>query len=203
MKKLLPLFAVSLTCFAASAQAANFDGFSAALNLNLMGASTRAKIDSSGPTLDGLGANAAALSLQAAYGFDLSNNTVVSIGGTYVLGSPKVFSLEDGNNSANGKAKSVTSLYLEPGYLLSDKTMAYGKLSYESANLSVDSVGNNVSKGIRGTGFGAGLRTMIDKNVFLQVEVKRIGYGTARFQGDTSDFKTSATMGTIGIGYKF
>lgn len=202
MKKLLPLFAVSLTCFAASAQAANFDGFNAALNVNLLGASARVK-ESSGPTQDGLGTNTAAASLQAAYGFALSNNAVFSIGGTYVIGSPKVFSQEDGAYSATAKAKSVTSLYLEPGYVLSDKTMAYGKLSYESADLRVDSVGNNVSKGIRGTGVGAGLRTMIDKNMFVQVEVKRVGYGTVRLQGDTSDLKTSATMGTIGIGYKF
>lgn len=203
MKKLLTLGAVSLSCFAASAQTANFEGFSAALNLNLVGASTKTKLDSAGPALDGLGTNTAAASVQAAYGFAVSNNAVVSIGGTYVLGSPKVFSLDDGSNSVNGKAKSESSIYVEPGYLLSDKTMVYGKLSYESANLNADSASSHVSKGIRGTGFGAGLRTMIDKNMFVQVEVKQVGYGSARFDGATGDFKTSSTMGTVGVGYKF
>ncbi len=205
MKKLLSVMAVSLTCAAAGAQTANFEGFSAALNMNLIGASTKTEFGDA--IVDGLGKNAAGASVQLAYGFALSKDVVLGIGGTYALSSPKVLSVDLGEGAwATGKAKKMASLYVEPGYLLSDKTMVYGKLSYESAKVSIsNSEGDNDSKNVHGTGFGAGIRTMLDKNLFLQVEVKRIGYGSTLTDptDEGSRFKTSATVGTVGIGYKF
>jgi len=42
-----------------------------------------------------------------------------------------------------------------------------------------------------------------EQNLYLQVEANRIQYDSARFDGNTADFKTGATVGAVGIGYKF
>lgn len=205
MKKLLCVAAASLACAAAGAQTANFEGVSAALNLNLLGTSVKTtNFFGDGETFDGLGKNATGASAQLSYGFALSKDTVLTLGGTYALNSPKIMDISGDGGSITGKFKNMASLYLEPGYLLSDKTMVYGKLSYETAKLTASGENGGASRNINGTGFGAGLRTMLDKNMFLQVEVKKVGYGSKSL-GDTDpvEFKTSATVGTVGIGWKF
>jgi len=203
MKKMITAVAATVACFAASAQTANFDGFSAALNLNLVGASTKTEFGQDGTIFDGIGKNSTAFGVQAAYGLALSNDMVVNIGGTYELNSPTIMSVDFGDFTATGKAENTLSLYVEPGFLISDKTMFYGKLSYESTKVVRTADGESVSKSITGMGYGAGIRTMINKNTFLQVEVKQINYGAAKFAGDDADFKSTATVGTVGIGFKF
>jgi opacity protein-like surface antigen len=204
MKKMIIAVAATVACFAASAQTANFDGFSGALNLNLVGASTKLELDVGGPELDGAGKNSTAFGVQAAYGLALSNDFVVNIGGTYALSSPSILSIKNGNDTITGKAENMLSLYVEPGFLISDKTLFYGKLSYESTKaILTPSEGDSVSKSITGMGYGAGIRTMLNKNTFLQVELKQINYGAAKFAADQTEFKSSATLGSVGIGFKF
>lgn len=101
----------------------------------------------------------------------------------------------------NLKIKNHLSLYVEPGLLVSDKTLAYGKLSYDSAKAVVTEE-REESKSIKGTGFGFGIRTMIDKTSFVQVEVKQIGFRSIDVLDGTSA-KAKASIGTIGFGMKF
>jgi opacity protein-like surface antigen len=87
--------------------------------------------------------------------------------------------------------------------VLSEKTLGYAKVSYNTGTVQAESGASSVSKDISGTGFGFGVRTLLSKNLYLQVEANRIQFDSARFADDTSDFKTTATVGTVGIGYKF
>lgn len=155
--------------------------------------------------LDGIGQQSFGTSLQAAYGFALSNDTVVSVGGTYALTKDKSGNLEMDGDQVQFKNKNQMSLYVEPGYLVSNTTLAYGKVSYESAKMTVAVAGSEGgSQKVNGLGFGFGIRTMLDKNLSLQAEVKQVKYGAENFDDDGSaKFKTSATVGTIGLGYKF
>ncbi len=62
---------------------------------------------------------------------------------------------------------------------------------------------NSNSKSISGTGYGVGIRHMLDKSKFIQVELMKDSYKTFRFPNDTTDLKASTTLGTIGMGMKF
>jgi hypothetical protein len=59
------------------------------------------------------------------------------------------------------------------------------------------------SKSVKGTGYGVGLRHMLDKTKFVQVEFKKVSYSSVLAGDETTTLKSSATLGTIGIGMKF
>ena len=193
MKKMLTTAAFAVLATAASAQVSNFEGFSGGLNLNTVAASHQFGTSKfKGESWIG--------AIQGAYGFVISPSTVVSIGGSYGLSDSNagVASL------TNLSLQNQLSVYVEPGYLVGDKTLVYGKLTYEKANLEATEVGVDDAKvSLNGTGIGFGVRTMIAQATYLQVELKKIGYGKGRFAGDPIDFKTKSTVGTIGIGMKF
>jgi uncharacterized cupredoxin-like copper-binding protein len=197
MKKIISAAALIIAATGASAQASNFGGFSVGLNLNTAAVNTKLQLD--GTTLDGIGGQSFNGAVQAAYGFVVSPSAVVTVGAAYGLGSIKAGYITD---VATIKAKNSLSVYVEPGYLIANTTLVYGKLSYEKATITATG-GDTVSKSINGTGFGFGLRTMLDKASYIQIEVKQIGYGSTRFADDDADFKTNATVGTVGFGYRF
>ena len=205
MKKFATLTIGALLACVANAQTANFEGFSMGLNLDLVAGSAKASVANVG-AIDGLGKNSSGASLQAAYGFTVAPSAVISLGATYGLSSPTILDVSPGTigNGVTAKLKDSYSVYIEPGYLISNSTLAYGKISYESAKLSGSNFTGEEKQSIHGTGLGFGIRTMIDKNLSLQVEVKRVGYNTAQFVAVSGvDFKTTTTVGTIGLGYKF
>lgn len=202
MKKIVTtVIALSVSALAA-AQTSNFEGFSGALNLNTV--STNTKLSASDGSFDGIGQQSWNGSLQAAYGFAMGPRSVVSVGGTYGLGSSKAGVLRDADGAAELtlKSKNQLSLYVEPGLLATDKTLIYGKVSYERAKGVLADTDADGSRSMRGTGLGLGLRTMLDKNTFLQVEFKQVTYRSIAL-GDDASAKSKATVGTVGIGMKF
>lgn len=200
MKKFIVLAAAAAACStSAFAQVSNFTGPSVGVNLDHTAVSNQ--ITDASTDLDGLGQQSVGVSLQAAYGFDLSPSSVLSIGATYSLTDAKAGHIKD-NSTVTFKGKNAYSIYLEPGVLISDKTLAYGKVSYESVKMSAEDTGGSDSKNINGVGYGFGIRTMLDKAWSLQAEVKHVKYGSEALDSTTT-FKTSATIGTIGLGYKF
>ena len=205
MKKIITLaLMVAASSTSVFAQVSNFTGPSAGVNMNTVSTTTKLTADGSA-AFDGFGQQSLGTSLQAAYGIALSNDTVVSIGGTYALNKDRAGNLEINGDQMQFKNKNQMSLYLEPGYLVSNTTLAYGKVSYESAKMTVSVTGaDGDSQKVNGYGYGFGIRTMLDKNLSLQVEVKQVKYGAENWADDgSSKFKSSATLGTIGLGYKF
>jgi outer membrane immunogenic protein len=206
MKKIIALAAIAAACStSAFAQVSNFTGASAGVNLDHTSVTTHFS-EFFDTNFNGVGQQTVGVSINGAYGIALSNDTVLTLGANYSLVDAKAgnLSANDGSGTITAKAKNQMSLYVEPGYLVSEKTLAYGKVSYESAKVTLDITDEDGgSKKINGVGYGFGIRTMLDKNLSLQAEVKSIKYGSASFEGDTSTFKTTATVGTIGLGYKF
>ena len=201
MKKLFACLLMVGSAGLASAQVSNFTGFSGAVNLSAASTNTKAG------TWATFGGDNWGGSVQAAYGLALSNSSVVGFGLTYALGKNKSGGFEDDNDNAINTlaVKSQYSLYLEPGTLLSDDTLLYGKISLARGKYSATSTiaANSNSKSISGTGYGVGMRHMMDKTKFVQVELMKDSYKTFRFPGDTTDLKATTTLGTIGIGMKF
>ncbi len=202
MKKLVAAV-LALAATGAFAQASNFGGFSAGLNLNTVSTNTKLNYTDLA-TIDGLGQQSWNGSLQAAYGFVTSPSTVVSVGASYGLGKNKagIIELDDGTK-AEIKTKNQFSIYVEPGFLLSNSTIVYGKLGYERVKgvSSVDGDDYGTDK-LKGSSFGFGMRTMLDKTSYIQAEVRQVGYKSVTVE-DLGSYKSKAVIGTIGFGYKF
>lgn len=197
MKKIITMMAVAAACStSAFAQVSNFTGVSAAANMTMDSSSTKFK---DGSIADhSIGAN-----VQAAYGYALTSDVVLSVGAAYALTDAAAGDFIDNSNGAvTTKLKNQSSLYVEPGFLLNPTTLVYGKVSYESATLNLNGSGYTLNKDIKGTGFGVGVRTMLNKNMFLQVEAKQITFDKEN-PADTGPFQAKGTVGSIGIGYKF
>ena len=194
MKKILTAAAFAVIATSASAQVSNFAGFSAGLNLNSVSTNTELTINGVG-SFDGIGQQSWNGAVQGAYGFVASPSTVISVGATYGLGDSKAGSI---SGIANLKIKNQLSVYVEPGFLVNNSTLVYGKLSYEKAKIGE----NSDTTSVNGTGFGIGVRTLIAKATYLQVEFKQIGYGRENI-ADFGSFESKATVGTVGIGMKF
>lgn len=193
MKKIAAVTASLAFATLASAQANNFAGVSLGLNVDLVGANTEVSSTR-------LGQQSVTGSLQAAYGFAVSNTAVMALGITYSLAD-----INAGESSATTKykLKDAYSIYFEPGFNVSSSTLAYAKLSYEAASARYEASANPDSKSIDGAGLGVGLRTMLGKNAYLQVEARQVQYNSARFAAPALDFKSGASYGSIGFGYKF
>lgn len=200
MKKLAIAAAMTVIASSAMAQASNFAGWSAGANLNLASASTDLTI--SGVNFK-QGDVSQFVNLQAAHGFAIDSKSVLTVGGTYSIGKMKAGAIHDSNGDGYEiKAKNMYSLYVEPGYLVSDTTLAYGKLAYSSmkGELTV-STGDSADETFKGFGYGAGIRTMLDKTTFIQVEVVQTKYDSKTDGALTA--KPAATVGSIGFGIKF
>jgi opacity protein-like surface antigen len=89
--------------------------------------------------------------------------------------------------------------------MLNDKTLAYVKLSYEAGKFDLSFSNLKINKSVSGFGFGVGMRTEINKTTFLETEIKQVSYSKFNYKkgSDSYDLTPSATVGSIGVVFKF
>lgn len=141
--------------------------------------------------------------LDLSYGINASKDFVFALGGTYSLTDSKM----DGRDY-KGKLKDHYSIYLEPTYLLNDKTGVFLNLSYNNAKdtAKAASDGVTVSKDVSGYGYGVGIKNFIDKNLFVKAQLNYVKYGSDNIiasDGDPTTISPKTTTALISVGYKF
>ena len=204
MKKLFIAATIGATLLGtqAFAQTNNFRGFSAGLNLNVAGNVTELKDVATKVKIGDTTQNAA---VQAAYAFAPSEQFVIGVGATYSLSDLNAGSGTLGADSYEIKGKDFYTVYVEPGFVAGNNTLAYLKIAYAGTRAdtkaTVGGLTSSASDNFTGAGIGAGIRTMLDKNVYLQAEFMQLNFNELSRSGVT--LKPTSTLGTIGIGYKF
>ncbi|MEB0133824.1 porin family protein [Actimicrobium sp. CCC2.4] len=199
MKKLLIATAVAATCaapqaFAQTTQARNFEGFSAGINANYAKTRATARFGNQSGSSDDTSTNG---SVQGAYGFALNDKFVMGVGATAGFGD-----LDAGSfNGVSVKAKDMVSVYVEPGYKMTNSTLVYGKLSYQRMKGELSGAGTSASDTFDGYGIGVGVRSMISNKFYVQAELSELDYGSESVRG--IEIEPKQTVGTIGVGYKF
>lgn len=208
MKKLIMATALTVITSMANAQSNNFVGAYAGIDLNLRSSTAKLSTsndDGSSGSFDGLGRQSINGTLDFGYNYKVDNKIVVGLGGTYDLNNTTL-AKASGTDSAGEtssislKEKNHYSVYVAPGYKISEGTLAYGKLSYHNSKVA-DSTGE-LNEKVHGLGYGAGIKTMIDKNMYFKVEVQRVDYRDLTIVSGVKG-STGTTIGTIGIGYNF
>ncbi len=199
MKFALKSSLLALVCVSGAAMAANFSGPEAGASVTMNGGST--KYQETGEKESAFGGSSLGFRLHGGYGFDMGNDVLVLLGVNY-----NATELSAGKLAGNSvKIKNSWSLSAAPGMLLNDKTLAYVKLSYEAGKLDYSSSNVKIDKSVSGFGYGAGLRTEINKTTFLETEIKQVNYSkfTKNVDGSNVDLTPSATVGSVGVVFKF
>ena len=200
MKKLLICLAATAAVCSAQAQSGGFTGFSAGANMAMNSASYSQTVGTT--TLDGIRQQSLGLGGFAAYGLSIGSASILTLGFDYSFSDIKAGELKSATTSGSDKLQNLWSVSIAPGTMLTDKTLAYFKLGFENGK-AVSSSTTEVSKNITGSSWGLGMKTLFNKNTFLQVEVKQVNFGAARFDGSTTDFTARGTSGSVGLGFMF
>ena len=199
---LTPLWAIAQdSSFSGISPKRKFTGLSVGVNAEM--SSTTLKLETLGIKIDGVGRQSFTTSVQADYGVTLGQNGVLLIGVKRYLADQDLLTISAQN--INGKITKTdhTSIYIAPGYLINEKTLAFLKASYERFYLNSSPTNNVINindKLAQGIGLGVGVRTEIANKTLLNIEISKIYY--------TNDFSllnvtTGTTSGSIGLMQNF
>ena len=199
---LTPLWAIAQdSSFSGISSKRKFTGLSVGVNAEM--SSTTLKLEALGIKIDGVGRQSFTTSVQADYGVTLGQNGVLLIGVKRYLADQDLLTISAQN--INGKITKTdhTSIYIAPGYLINEKTLAFFKASYERFYLNSSPTNNLINvndKLAQGIGLGVGVRTEIINKTLLNIEISKIYY--------TNDFSllnvtTGTTSGSIGLMQNF
>ena len=195
MKTLNALIATCLVLAAPQvfAQAKNFEGFSLGGRLDASNSTTHVlNVGSDSGSSSGMG-------LQAQYSIALNNQFVLGLGASYGLWDRKAGSL--GNPATDYTTRNALSFDISPSYALSDSVLVFGKVSSVGLTLLSTAAGIETSDALSGIGYGLGVRSMIDKNIYIQA-----GYDINRYNEKTNTgntFSGSTNIFSLGAGFKF
>lgn len=196
-KKFIVASLFSMTAFGVMAQTNSdtnpFEGPSVGVSVSSVGGST----DLSGMRSANLGQQSVVPTVEAGYAFGLTKEFALGLTGTYDLADTKGGS----DNSANLVGKKHYSINLKPGYVIGTSNMVYALVGYNRMSGTLNNNGYTGSSNLNGIGYGIGIETLLDKNIYLKVEGQQVKYSSSTVSGLT--FKPSTTIATIGIGYKF
>lgn len=196
-------FLLSVSFFSIVAVAAGFDGVNAGAAFDLK--STTAEIEFNGTNFNGVGRQSVNAHIEGSYGFVAGDKIIVSVGATYDLFDTELLSISDGGNSAKLKETNHFSLFVAPGYRVSDNALIYGKLGYHHSNIkSSYSAGgeDNINESVHGLGYGLGAKVALNKELYFSVEALRVDYKSITILGGPKG-TTGTTIGSFGLGYMF
>jgi len=140
------------------------------------------------------------IGLEIGYGISFGDRFILSVGVTRDLNKPEILIKYSDDSENMLTSRFATSLYFAPGVKAFAGTLVYGKLSLESINLSTD---NNVLEEtvVNGIGYGLGIKSELNKNLFMQFELKNVKYD--KQYSTLLRFEPSNLTGTLGMGVKF
>jgi hypothetical protein len=153
------------------------------------------------------------------YGIEMNKDFVMSLGATYDFSKSEseILSGTDETGAAasfKGKLKDHYSVYLQPTYLINSSTGIFAKASYNFAKASYTIISGDdslsISDDVNGWGYGLGIKSFINNNLFIQAEGSLTEYDrtSKNLVGDSGitydiSSKPEVLSAIISIGYKF
>lgn len=204
-KKVLAIAFCTTVAGAAHAQSNAFEGFTAGLNISSVGSTTTLQ----DPASKGdLGQQSAVLGIELGYNLAASSNFILGLTATYDFANSKLGAISDPEGSTTLKGQNRMSVNFKPGFLVTPTSMVYAIVGYNAMSTKVNAnsataPSENFSKTLNGIGYGAGVATMVNKNIYVKAEVQQVNFNSWNPDGDAGSLKPNLTIGTIGIGYKF
>jgi hypothetical protein len=187
------LLGLALVSTASMAELADFTGPEVGATL----AVSNGKLKTSGKSLSDTSAGVA---LHGGYVLEATKDIAVLFGIDYNLSNVKSGTGESEDKEGRQKIyfKNPYSLSLGAGSLVNDNSLAYAKVSYESAKYSY----GKTNFTLKGYGLGAGARYLLNKTTYVQAELKYTKYTKAAGK-NIDDATVSNTQFNIGLGMMF
>lgn len=176
------------------AQAARLAGFHAGLQASFV--STSGEVHD-GPFSGSVGDTDEIASLQLGRGWALGPQGWLGLALSWNMGYLKAGSV----GPTAYKLRDTYALTFEPGYMVGDATLLYGRLAYLSWRAEAERAGLRESRDYRGFGYGVGMRVALDSQWFLQLDVMQATCNELPLLG--SPFEPVATSGSVGLGWRF
>jgi len=202
----------------ASAQAKNFEGFFAEAGLgygNFSADFSGGRVATFPYTVSADTVKSIIGVIGGGYNFALTNEFVLGVGGSYSpsrsASAPSTITspIVGGSTTGAGAVQNIYSLYVSPGYAISQDSLVYGKVGYTGATAVFSGSYPNVN--LNGYVLGLGFKKTFDKNLYGFVEGKYASFGSKDL--DPNAFSPAVTnTGSIsakgmdiliGVGYKF
>jgi opacity protein-like surface antigen len=189
----------------ALSQSKNFAGPSIAVHAGYTSSDTKTTFDDVESGYINLGENDVTYGADLAYSFPVDNNFLISIGATYDFDKIKAGSLGTDTADIKLNLKDHYSFYIEPAYAFNNSTALFAKLGYHQAKGSLASDDVTGSKTFEGWGYGFGIKTFINNNVFVKAEASLVEYDKETYGSGSSlvGFEPQTVSGLISVGYKF
>ena len=197
-----------------------YKGLSVSINALLKATTSKIGLENTDFNIDSFGKQNIIASISADYGFELTNKIILLAGGSYDIGDTDIFNYSGrlAGFKFNFKEKDHFSLFIAPGYQLSQNTIGYVKFAYHRSTFSESSNWSELadvihaytnlsphqkdySKDLQGYGIGFGIRSQIYNNIYSTLEIQRISYNKETISPFTVDL--NSTIGSIGLTYKF
>ena len=201
MNALLKTSLLGLALVSTASMAGNFAGPEAGASVTMIGGTSLVDLEKSNDSDGDYGQQSIGFKLHAGYGFDLGNDSGVIVGLGYNPTDIKAGTAD----TTSVVIKNSWSLSVAPGMMLNEKSLAYVKLAYEAGTLSIKDGAITRDESLSGFGFGAGLRTEINKTTFLETEIKQVNYKKFTIKGnsDSFDLTPELTVGSVSVVFKF
>ncbi|MEA9602501.1 outer membrane beta-barrel protein [Polynucleobacter sp. MG-28-Ekke-A2] len=194
MKKNLLVAALLTTITTiATAQTNPFEGPSVGVSVSSVGGTT----DISGTSSGNAGQQSIIPTVDVGYAFGITKEIALGLTGTYDLADTKGGTAGD----ANLVGKKHYSINLKPGYVLGTSTMIYALVGYNRMSGTMNYNGYTGTSNLNGIGYGLGIEALLSKNIYARIEGQQVKYSSSTMSGVT--YKPSATLATLGLGYKF
>jgi hypothetical protein len=178
------------------ADAQNFQGLRVGGNLNMTGATTKINTGSGAVSF---GENNIGGGLTMGYSQKISKKTVIGLGATYSNSKMNSGTVSSGSVSLTIKGKNMWTAFVEPGILLSDNSLLYVKGGFAGMKAGIAELTTDYS--FDGYVYGLGIRSMVDENLYVEVEALQYKFNSKTISSATVDVKS--TQANVGVGYKF
>jgi len=202
----------------ASAQAKNFEGFFAEAGLgygNFSSDFSGGKVSVYPYTVSADTVKSIIGVIGGGYNFALTNEFVLGIGGSYSpsrsASAPSTITsaIVGGSITGSGAVQNIYSLYVSPGYAISQDSLVYAKVGYTGSTAVFSGTYPNVN--LNGYVLGLGFKKTFDKNLYGFVEGKYASFGSKdldpnAFSSAVTNTGSMSAKGMdilIGVGYKF
>ncbi|TDR82620.1 porin family protein [Paludibacterium purpuratum] len=150
-------------------------------------------------------ASSAAYDLNVGYGLALAPKVVLNAAASYGLNKPSAGTAGNRLVQVSGEFKDRWSVSLAPGYLISSKWMAYGKVAYQHASMESNThtffLQDSQNLKFHGWGYGAGVAYAPIDLLETSLEVQRTEFSTQQTLIGTARPMTTAV--TLGAAWRF
>lgn len=219
MKKFLiatTIFSAISTSAFATPRSDYFSGINATIGVAAVGANLDIELHSTtANSTNSLGNNSPVAVINLTSLCPITDKWLFGIGASYDLNSIRTG--ESTNNSggyfsAKSKASNHYSVYVQPTYALSENNALFAKVGYHSTRIELGDNGQLIAGGIttykntlNGIGYGFGLMTFLERDIFLKTELEIVQYQKAHVPSAAGDvsYKLNTVSGILSLGYRF